>query len=279
MKYLKHVVKSLWHAAVDMVNHDGIEHAGYLAFLSLLSIFPFLVFVTAITGFLGDLSLGRKFIAVILTSLPTDIVALVRPRIEEITASPPQSLMTLAIVGAVWTASSSVEGLRTSLNKANRITTPPAYVWRRLLSILQFLFFTIVLLLGFLLFVLLPILADSLSNYVPSLSITESIIMDANIRYFIWKAMLFFWITFLYYILPNTRISLKHIMPGALLVVALWSLTSTMLTGYFTQFNQVNVIYGSLRGFIISMIFFYVGHMVIIYGAEFNYRLRHYVRR
>ena len=38
--------KAIKTAAYDTVMvHDGIEHAGYLAFLGLLALFPFLVFV------------------------------------------------------------------------------------------------------------------------------------------------------------------------------------------------------------------------------------------
>ena len=45
-----------------MIDHDGIEHSGYMSFMVLLSIFPFFIFILAFTGFFGASELGEKFI-------------------------------------------------------------------------------------------------------------------------------------------------------------------------------------------------------------------------
>ena len=49
-------------ASINLIKHDGIEHAGYMAFISLLSLFPFLVFFIAFAGFVGQSSLGAYFL-------------------------------------------------------------------------------------------------------------------------------------------------------------------------------------------------------------------------
>src|SRR5690606_16203080 len=101
----------------------------------------FLVFFVAIVGFIGQSELGTKFIDLFITGqlLPDEVKAAILPRIEEIMSGPPQGLLTIAIIGTIWTASSAVEGVRTILNRAYRVSTPPAYWWRRLFSIMQFL--------------------------------------------------------------------------------------------------------------------------------------------
>ncbi|MFT6077882.1 MAG: uncharacterized BrkB/YihY/UPF0761 family membrane protein, partial [Rickettsiales bacterium] len=38
----------------DTIEQDGIEHSGYLAFLSILSLFPFLVFLFSILTYFGN---------------------------------------------------------------------------------------------------------------------------------------------------------------------------------------------------------------------------------
>src|SRR5580704_18068742 len=106
----KTLLNCSWKAVVNTVSHDGIELAGYLAFLGLLAMFPFLVFIFAIVGILGQGAAGAAVITSILQTLPAHITDALRPRIVEIVSGPPQGLLTIAILGAIWTASSAVEG-------------------------------------------------------------------------------------------------------------------------------------------------------------------------
>ena len=74
----------LYKAGVNTVHHDGVEHAGYLAFLGLLALFPFLVFIVALAGFLGEGQAGSEFIRLIFSQLPSGMVIALKPRIAEI---------------------------------------------------------------------------------------------------------------------------------------------------------------------------------------------------
>src|SRR5262249_27292507 len=136
---MKRITRCLYRAAVRMIEHDGVEHAGYMSFMILLSIFPFLIFFLSLTSFVGASELGRGFIDFLLENMPENTTEIVKKRLNELNTIPPQSLLNLAIIGSIWTASSFVECLRTILNRVHEITSPPAYIIRRLLSILQFL--------------------------------------------------------------------------------------------------------------------------------------------
>ena len=116
-------------------------------------------------GFIGQTELGTGFVKFILDNeiVPENVMRGLEPRLGEIASGPPQGLLTIAILGAIWTASSAVEGLRTILNRAYRVKTPPAYIWRRLLSVAQFLFITGILVLSTATFILAPSIWASLS--------------------------------------------------------------------------------------------------------------------
>jgi membrane protein len=270
--HAKDFYKSSIDALSDMIKHDGVEHAGYLSFLSLLSLFPFLVFFVAILGMVGETEIGTKFVTLFLDSLPEHVGKALLPRIEEIISGPPQGLLTLAILGAIWTASSAVEGLRTILNRAYRVPTPPAYIWRRLLSIGQFLIMTFIVIAGLLILVVAPVIMNKVIEithldfkYLPS--------SWSNISYIFSTTLLFLSASFLYYVIPNVRQKCYNVFPGAFFTVLLWLGTSELFSVYLSRFKQVNVIYGSLGGVIISLLFFYIIAMIFIYGAEFNYHI------
>lgn len=265
--------KKLWEcvykAGYDTVMQDGIEHAGYLAFLSILSLFPFLVFMVAITGFIGELPVGQKFIEVVIGTLPEDFIAALKPRLQEIVSGPPQGLMTIAILGAIWTASSAVEGTRTILNRAYRVQTPPAYIWRRLMSIAQFFILTVCSIIAMFLIIFAPTLWDQIHVRMEVQVALEPFWDFA--RYWGSGLILFLVVATSYYILPNIKQRWRDVTPGALLVLALWLLAAELFAGYVRNFEQVNLIYGSLGGIIIALLFFYIIAVIYIFGAEFNY--------
>lgn len=274
MHYLLILLRCLGRAAYNTIQHDGIEHAGYLAFLGLLSLFPFLVFVAALAGWLGEGEAGAAFITMMLNHLPSHLVASLQPRIVEIISGPPQGLLTVAILGAVWTASSAVEGLRTVLNRAYHVATPPAYIWRRLLSIAQLLLFAFILIVGMLLFVLVPVALQWLQELLGLHILSgEGEARIGVILYVLTPLALFIAVSYIYYVLPNIRQNLVSVVPGAALVMVLWIGSARVLTLYLSRFEQVNLIYGSLGGIIASLIFFYISNIIFIFGAEFNYLL------
>ena len=61
-KYFLIPLKIFRKSVIDTIRHDGIEHAGYLAFLSILSFFPSLIFLIAVIGFFGESKIGTDFL-------------------------------------------------------------------------------------------------------------------------------------------------------------------------------------------------------------------------
>lgn len=271
---LRSFFKIFYLAISDMIKHDGIEHAGYLSFLSILSFFPFLVFFTATLGVFGESSLGREFIDMVILQnqlLPNELRLTLEPRISEITSGPPQGLLTVAIVGAIWTASSAVEGFRTILNRAYRVHVPPAYIFRRLMSILQFLLLTGAIIVAMSVFILVPLLWTSISAHFP---LQEWGLADLNLlRYLVTIALLFLSVVAMYHLIPNIKLHFRDVAPGAALVVLGWMGAAGLLSIYLKHFDQVSIIYGSLGGIIATLLFFYVMSIIVIFGAEFNYRI------
>ncbi len=256
-----------------IVDHDGIEHAGYLAYLSMLALFPFLVLLVFLLGMLGEAEIGSRIIQRLFEALPTQAVDALKPRIEEISAGPPEGLVTLSIIGAIWTASSAVEGLRTVLNRAYHVSTPPAYIFRRMLSVVQLLVFTAIVISGLLFIVFAPIIQYKLELILGIHLTTDEAFKFSDLLFSFSALILFVVVANLYYILPNIRQSLMDVLPGAAVTVALWVMAAAAYSYYLSSFNQVNLIYGSLGGIIASLIFFFIVNLCFIIGAELNYHL------
>ncbi|MDX1975505.1 MAG: YihY/virulence factor BrkB family protein [Rickettsiales bacterium] len=273
-KHLKGFWRCLKDAAYDtIITHDGIEHAGYLAFLSLLALFPFLVFTVALVGMLGQGDAGNEFISYLFAKLPNNITGAIKPRVDEIISGPPQGLLTVSILGAIWTASSAIEGIRTILNRAYRVANPPAYLSRRLMSVVQLILLTFVTLSGIVITVLVPLFFRHVEVW------TGITIIPHNLEGWKYTAalftilVLFLSICYIYYIIPNIKQHMVTVAPGALLTLILWLVAAHLFTLYLSNFNQVNLIYGSLGGVIAALLFFYICNIIFIFGAEFNHQI------
>ncbi|MBY0408058.1 MAG: YihY/virulence factor BrkB family protein [Rickettsiales bacterium] len=258
---------------MNTINHDGIEHAGYLAFLGLLAMFPFLVFIVAVIGFLGQGEAGAQLVKTLLEALPGNLTVALRPRIEEIVSGPPQGLLTVSILGAIWTASSAVEGIRTILNRAYHVAAPPAYWFRRSLSVLQLLVFTFIMISGMILVVMLQLIFQPFSSWLDAHLSLEMQEYMRKLLYMIAVSALFLAISSIYYLIPNIKQRFMAVAPGAVLVLLGWWAAAAAFAYYLSNFNQVNLIYGSLGGIIAALVFLYVCNVIFIFGAEFNYLL------
>ena len=253
------------------LHHDGMELAGYLTFLGMLAIFPFLVFLISLAGFLGEIDRGGQFIALITTYMPKDFIQSLQPRINEIVSGPPQGLMTLAIVGTLWTSSSAVEGLRMVLNRAHNVHTPPAYIWRRLVSIFQLIILSIFIIIAMLFMTVVPVVWGWVEHRFGLIGLLAP--GFTYLRYALSFITFFGAVATSYYILPNIKQQWKVVAPGAVMVVILWMIAAAAFAFYLSIFNQFNLVYGSLAGLIISMLFFYILAVIYIAGAEFNHQI------
>jgi len=268
-KYFLIPIKIFRKSVIDTINHDGIEHAGYLAFLSILSFFPSLIFLIAVIGIFGESKIGTDFLHELISSLPNEMSRGLTPRINEIISGPSDGYLTIAIIGVIWTASSSVEGCRTILNRAYRVAFPPPYILRRLVSIFEFFIIIFVIISGILIFVIVPVV---LKYFEKQFAIKLAIDYD----FFYLRQLAIFTIltistSVLYFALPNAKQKISQTIPGSILAVILWITLVDFFSLYLENFNQMNFVYGSIAGIIISLMFFYLISLVFIFGAEFNY--------
>lgn len=262
----------LYRAIDKTIMNDGVEHAGYMAFMVVLSLFPFLVFFLSVTSFFGASELGQNLIKLLIESSPENVVGSLKIRFEELKGTPPTSLLNLAIFGTIWTASSFVEGLRTILNRILEVASPPPYITRRLLSILQFILLSGFVALIMLLFVAVPITLQKMNLH----KILNDFDLWGYWRYLYIFISLFFSVLCFYTLIPNVKNDFVKMIPGAILTTISWQISGYLLSKYIIYYHQLSLVYGSLGSIIVTLLFFYIINFLFIVGAAFNHHLSVY---
>lgn len=264
----------LWLAVLHLINNDGFELAGYVAYTTILAIFPFMIFLTALAGFFGDAEAADSAIQLLFSYMPEQVAQTLAPVVSDVLTARSTSLVTLGAIGTLWSASSGIEALRLSLNRAyaNAETRP---FWIRRLQSIGFI------LLGSAGFLILPVIiiagpqiADLLARYAPASDALRVIV--GPMRYVLGGAAMLIGALVLHRWLPNRSLRWRELLPGALLSVVLVLSLAYLLSFYVDNISSLAITYGSLGGVIITLLFFYFAALIFTFGAEFNGAYLHF---
>lgn len=245
---------------------DVFGLSAQLAYFFLLSLFPFLLFLITLLGhFPIDEDTLMDFIA---TYAPTDIVNLINTNISQIVNSQNSGLLSIGIIGTLWSASNGVNAITKSFNKAYEVDEDRSFIVSRLIAVAL----TIAMVLVISIALLLPIFGEKIGVYIFSfINMSEGFLDLWNmLRWVISSAVFFLVLLALYSLAPNVRIRLKYVVWGAVFATIGWQLVSLGFSYYVNTLGNYSATYGSLGTVIILMIWFYISGIIINTGGVIN---------
>lgn len=133
----------LYDALGHFNDDDGWSMASHLAISALMALFPFLIFATTLASFLGANAFAETAVHLVFDTWPEQIAKPIAREVVNVLTVQRGDLLTYGVVLAAFFASNGIEALRTSLNRAYRMTETRGIIWRRLQSVLFVLMATI----------------------------------------------------------------------------------------------------------------------------------------
>ena len=258
--FLRAVLERYW-------NHEGGVVAGYMAFAAMLAIVPFLLFATAFAGYVIGIEGSDTAVEVIFQIVPPTVAETIEPVLMEIVGQRRSgSLITIAIIGALYAASNGAEAVRVALDRAYEADIPRNFLQ-------HYLFSFIIVLLGFLIFIVLSvfiILAPIIHRMLQQGTESQLPFGAGALRYVLSAAVLAFFLWIVHRILPSRRMRGFRLWPGVLTTVLIWVIAGTGFSYYLSQIGTYTVTYGTLAGVIVTLVFFYIAGTSIIFGGEVN---------
>jgi membrane protein len=263
---LPYPVKMLVQGVKRFGRHQQSVVAGHLAYSLMLSMLPFLIFATALTGTLVGDAETKAALDTMFEALPEHVARTLEPVVREVTSRPQGGILTIAALGTIWAASNGVEAVRIGLNRAYEDDIERHFVLSRLVSIL-------VVILGFLTFVLLGVLiifaplAFRIAQDVMGVDVPRS----ADIaRHIVGFGLLFGFLWVVHRLLPARKMKGFSLWPGILTSVLLWIIVASGLSFYLSNVQDYTITYGTLAGVIVTLLFLFLTGAVLMLGAEVN---------
>ncbi|REJ09937.1 YihY/virulence factor BrkB family protein [Halobacillus trueperi] len=239
------------------------------AYYYLLAIVPLLILVLSILPFLNiD---AETAIQAISNVIPSDTAQVFRENIVAVVEKPSGGLLTVGILGTLWSASNGINAFIQSSNLAYNVEETRSFIKVRLLSIVL----TIGMILAIIVALLLPVFGQVLIDMINMPS--QTAILLQVLRWTLSIVVIGAVLMALYHFAPNKNIPFKHILPGAIITAVLWQLISLAFSFYVSNFGNYSATYGSLGGIIILMLWFFLTGIILMVGAEINviYHRRH----
>lgn len=255
----------------ESINDNIAGTAAELSYYFLLALFPLLIFLTSIMSFLPGAD--NSLLIALERALPPDAMKLVRDVLEDVVSHRSGGVLSFALLGTLWAASSGVASLMTALNMACDATETRPFWKRRLVALGLTLIFALLVLGGSGLIVIGHRLGDWLER---SLDLRPALAFISNVAgYLIGFGLMLSGIALLYYFGPNVEGKKKRVLPGALVASIGAVIGSLLFSFYLRVVPSANAAYGSLGAVITLMLWLYIIGLLLLVGGEINSEMAH----
>lgn len=262
------VVRRAGRRTLDDAIPDAAAAIAYYAFTALPSIL--LAAFGVFTLLAGPDAVGTV-VDRLSSVLPEEALALVRRSLDRALSNQSGSVAMIAAGGAlaVWTATGAMTALMRGLNRAYGRRETRGFLRQRATALAMLVFG----ILAFLLVFGLLILGPALSQWVGS-----AVGMEGAIAWIWWAAQ---WPVLLLglalafagvlYLGPDVdHPRFRFISPGSLVAVVGWLAASGLFAVYVSKFGSYDKAWGSLAAVIITLVWFWLTALMLLFGAEIN---------
>jgi membrane protein len=249
--------------------NDGFIHAGNLAYMGVVALFPFFITATAIFSAIGERGEREAAINAVLLAVPHSVAKAIAPVAHDVIEARTGKLLWIGGLVGLWTVGSLVETIRDVLRRAYGTKATHAF-WRYRLSSTAFIFAAVVLLMMSLLVqVAIGAVEQAIHAWVPEL---DPAFGELAMTRLIPALVLFGSLYLLFYSLTPGRYRGNGYpkWPGALFVTAWWVLVTMALPWVLRRLFNYDLTYGSLAGIMITLFFFWLVGLGMVFGAELN---------
>lgn len=252
-----------WHTLIAAWKRASADHlpliAAGVAFYGFLSLFPALIAGISMYGLIASPETVTAQSAHLTEALPADAASLVSGQMQAIASTAGGSLgagMVVALLAAMWSASTGIGNLVSGLNIAFGCTDRRDFLRRKLLAL--------ALTLGAMVFV--PVTIALVAAASPVLDRVGPWRWPVDVgRWLLLFAAVVAALTVLYRLAPDRQITASR--GGTLAAAAIWLVASVGLSTYIDNFGSYSKTYGTLAGVAALLLWLWVGAYAVLFGA------------
>nr|WP_317358398.1 YihY/virulence factor BrkB family protein [uncultured Tyzzerella sp.] len=237
-----------------------------LTYSLLLSIFPFIIFIMTLVGFFNfDIEI---YVVEASKNLPKPIAQLLLLFLDEVINTKSVSLLSTSFLVTIYSSSNGFNSIIQGLNRVYEIEDKRNFLLKRITSIMLVFLFTILVNISLLLFIFSDYIESLIIKYT-SLEFIPYFLDSAFLHTFI-ICVLLVMVLVIYKIAICKKVTLKGILPGAIISVLGWLILSKGFNIYINNFSRYSKIYGSIGSIFVLVIWINMISLVLLLGGQIN---------
>lgn len=259
--------------ASEVMADNCLGLAAQLAYYFFLALFPALLFLVALVSFIPVEGLLKAITDTLARVAPYEALTLIQDQIVKIAGDKNGGLLTLGMLGTIWSTSSGVTAIIDTLNQAYDIQEARPWWKVKLVALGLTIALAAFIVISTVLVLVGPALAEKVAAWAhmgPAFAWTWKIVQWPVVFGLVTLA-----VAMMYYYAPDAEQEWIWITPGSIFATVLWLLISIGFRFYVTHFTSYNATYGTIGGVIVLMLWFYVSALAVLVGAELNSEIEH----
>ena len=256
----------------EVIDDDCLSIAAQLAYYFALALFPALLFIVALASYL-PYDVINDVVAALAPVAPPEVLTIIRTQLESIVAGEETSLLTIGILGALWSSSGAMTSIVSALNKAYDIPETRPWWKVRIVAIALTIALALFVVLSFALVVAGPNAGRYLAEWLGLPNFFDTV--WRVVRWPLVFALATSGIAIVYYYAPNAEQDWVWVTPGSILATVLWVLFSLGFRIYVTRVGDFAATYGALAGAAILLLWLYFSGLALLIGGELNSEIEH----
>ncbi|MGH4139653.1 YihY/virulence factor BrkB family protein [Clostridium sp.] len=260
------MLKDLKKLISNVIDDDITALAAQLTYYLLLSFFPFLLLLLSVLGY-SDLK-STDVLIYLSKVVPKGTFDLINNTVVSVFDKTSGNLVSLSIIGVLWTGSSGFRAIIKGLNKAYDEKETRPYWKTLIISVLFMLGLVLVIIAA----VALVVFGQMIGGVIVTrFNVSSKFIFNWDIiRYVVTLVGMVFIFAALYHFTPCRRLTWREVMPGATFSTLGWLLSSLAFAYYVNNFNNYSSVYGGIGAVIVLMLWLYITSIIILLGGELN---------
>jgi membrane protein len=259
--------------ARESMDDDVPGLAAQLAYYLFLALFPAILFLLALGSFFSLTSLTDDVARALGPFVSPEILELIQDQMRRLANAESGGLLTLGVLGALWSSSAALVSIVGALNRAYDIEEGRPWWKVRLVA----LGLTIALAVLIVVALSLVLAGSSAARHLGE-AVGGGPLLTWSWLILQWPlalALVSTAIGLVYYFGPDAEQDWIWVTPGAVVATFLWLLVSLAFRIYVANFTSYNASYGAVGTVIVLMLWFYVSGAAILVGAEMNAEIEH----
>jgi membrane protein len=252
---------------------DVFNLAAQQAYYFFFALFPALLALISIASFFPIENLTGEINTMLQRVAPEDVTGIITQQIQKIGQTNAGGILTLAFFFTLWSSSSAVVAMCSTLNAAYDITEGRPWWKVRLTAIGLTIGLALFILVSMTLVLAGPVLAEKIADMMglgPVFTWSWKILQWPIVFVLVATA-----VALVYYFAPDAEQDWTWITPGSVLATLLWVVASLVFRFYVTNFTSYNETYGAIGGVMVLLLWFYVSGIALLVGAELNAEIEH----